>query len=71
MIQEYKDADLISFPSTFEGFGMPIIEGQAVGRPVITSNIEPMVSVAADAAILVDPFNIESIRECFFGYKDS
>lgn len=71
LIQEYKDADLISFPSTFEGFGMPIIEGQAVGRPVITSNIEPMVSVAADAAILVDPFNIESIREGFLGYKDS
>lgn len=65
IIQEYKDADFISFPSTFEGFGMPIIEGQATGRPVVTSNIEPMLSVAGDAAIIVDPYNIASIRKGF------
>jgi len=63
IVQEYKDADLISFPSTFEGFGMPIIEGQAIGRPVVTSNIEPMLSVADGAAIIVDPYNIASIRK--------
>lgn len=62
IIQEYKDADLISFPSTFEGFGMPIIEGQAIGRPVVTSGIEPMVSIAGGAAIIVNPYDVESIR---------
>ena len=66
IIQEYKEADFISFPSTFEGFGMPIVEGQAIGRPVVTSNIEPMLSVASDGAIIVDPFDIESIRQGFF-----
>jgi hypothetical protein len=34
--------DIISFPSTHEGFGMPILEGQVVARPVLTSNLEPM-----------------------------
>lgn len=45
---------------------MPIIEGQKVGRIVLTSNISPMKDVAADGAVLVDPFDITSIRE---GYK--
>lgn len=71
LIEEYKEADLISFPSTFEGFGMPIIEGQSVGRPVITSNIEPMVSVASNGAILVDPYDITSIRKGFFNHNIS
>lgn len=62
IVDEYCKADIISFPSLFEGFGMPIIEGQAIGRPVVTSNIEPMLSVAGGAAILVDPFDIDSIR---------
>lgn len=42
---------------------MPIIEGQKVGRIVLTSNISPMKDVAADGAVLVDPFDVTSIRE--------
>ena len=42
---------------------MPIIEGQAVGRPVLTSKIQPMISVAGNGAILVDPKNVEAIRQ--------
>jgi glycosyltransferase involved in cell wall biosynthesis len=55
--------DLLVFASTFEGFGLPIVEAQATGRPVVTSNIMSMPEVAGDAACLVDPFNVSSIRE--------
>jgi glycosyltransferase involved in cell wall biosynthesis len=62
----YRDADIISFPSSYEGFGMPIIEGQATGRPVLTSDLEPMRSVAGpDGALLINPQFVESIREGF------
>lgn len=63
IVEEYINSDIVSFPSLFEGFGMPIIEGQAIGRPVITSILEPMKSVAGNAAILVDPENVYSIRK--------
>jgi glycosyltransferase involved in cell wall biosynthesis len=60
---EYTNADLILFPSTYEGFGLPVIEGFQAERPVITSNISPMKEVAGDASVLVDPFSVASIRE--------
>ena len=62
IITEYKRCDIVSFPSLFEGFGMPIIEGQATGRVVVTSNIEPMLSVSGGHAALVNPNDILSIR---------
>jgi glycosyltransferase involved in cell wall biosynthesis len=58
----YKNADIVLFPSLFEGFGLPIIEAQQTGRPVITSNLSPMKEVAGGAACLVDPFSVQSIR---------
>lgn len=62
----YIESDIISFPSTFEGFGMPILEGQAIGRPVLTSNIEPMTTVAgSNGALFVDPFSVMEIRQGF------
>ena len=63
IVEEYKNCDIVNVTSTYEGFGMPIIEAQAVGRICVTSNIEPMITVASDAACLVDPYDIESIRE--------
>ena len=62
MIEEYRKADAVVFCSLFEGFGLPIIEAQAIGRPVITSSISPMAEVADDGAVLVDPTNPEQIR---------
>lgn len=63
---EYRQADIINFPSLFEGFGMPIIEGQATGRVVITSDLEPMASVAGkNGAIFVNPTDVESIRKAY------
>jgi glycosyltransferase involved in cell wall biosynthesis len=61
--QQYIDADLLAFVSTYEGFGMPIVEAQIVGRPVITSNILSMPEVAGDAALLIDPYNVAEIKE--------
>ena len=59
---EYQKADIIAFASTFEGFGMPIVEAQIVGRPVITSNCSSMPEVAGNGATLVDPLDVQSIR---------
>ncbi|HXB90750.1 MAG TPA: glycosyltransferase family 1 protein [Puia sp.] len=58
----YRDADLVLFPSTFEGFGLPILEAQQAGRPVVTSDLEPMKGVAGSGACLVDPLSVGSIR---------
>ena len=63
ILQHYRDCDMVVFASTYEGFGMPIIEGNATGRPVVTSNICSMPEVAGAAACLVDPFDCSSIRE--------
>lgn len=63
MEQEYSKSDIIAFCSTYEGFGLPIIEGQKMRTPVITSNISPMKEVSGGAAFLADPFNVENIRE--------
>jgi len=63
VIQLYKNADMVCFPSLYEGFGMPIIEAQAIGRPVLTSNLGAMKEVAGDAACLVDPYSVKQIRD--------
>ena len=62
VVDVYRRSTLLLFPSTYEGFGMPIVEAQSLGIPVITSNREPMRSVAGDAALLVNPDNTEDIR---------
>lgn len=63
MYQAYCDADLVSFASTYEGFGMPIIEAQWVERPVVTSNCSSMPEVAGEGACFVNPFDVDSIRQ--------
>jgi glycosyltransferase involved in cell wall biosynthesis len=61
VIEKYINSDIVIFVSTYEGFGLPIIEAQATGRPVITSNLPPMNEVAGDSACLVDPYDVNSI----------
>lgn len=65
IIREYQNADIVNFPSLYEGFGMPIIEGQTTGRVVVTSDMSPMKDVAGNGAFLVNPFSIESIRGAY------
>lgn len=61
LVQIYNAADVLLYPSLYEGFGIPIIEAMACGTPVITSNTTSMPEVAGDSAILVDPTNCEAI----------
>lgn len=63
LADRYAASDIILFPTLYEGFGLPIIEGFKAGRAVLTSNLDPMKQVAAEAACLVDPFDISSIHE--------
>ncbi len=63
MLRAYEESDVVLFASTFEGFGMPIIEGQSVGRVVVTSSLSSMPEVAGNGACLVDPYSIDSIRK--------
>ncbi len=62
-IQErYAACDVLFMASLYEGFGMPIIEGQAVGRPVVTSKIGAMKEVGEGSAVLVDPLVPKEIK---------
>lgn len=65
LLRAYTEADIIAFASTYEGFGLPIIEGQAVGRPVVTANCCSMPEVAGNAACIVEPTDVASIRAGF------
>ncbi len=77
LVERYQQADIISFVSTHEGFGMPIVEAQCVERVCVTSNCSSMPEVAGAGACLVDPFDVQSIRQGFLrvisdsGYRQS
>ncbi|EFU8394370.1 glycosyltransferase family 4 protein [Escherichia coli] len=57
----YKGASVLFFPSLYEGFGLPVIEAMSCGTPVITSNTTSLGEVSGDAALLVDPTNINEM----------
>ncbi len=63
MVRKYAESDIVSFVSTYEGFGMPIVEANTVGRVVVTSNILSMPEIAGNAAHLVDPLDVFAIRQ--------
>lgn len=64
VFEEYRMADIILFPSLYEGLGMPILEGQSIGRPVITTNRDPMRWVAGEngAILLKNPLDVNEIK---------
>lgn len=63
LVQLYQGAMALCFVSKFEGFGIPIVEAFKTKIPVITSNTSCMPEIAGDAAILVNPNDIEAIAE--------
>ena len=62
LVNLIRGALALTFPSLYEGFGLPILEGMVCGTPVITSNIGAMREIAGDAGILVDPYNTREIK---------
>jgi glycosyltransferase involved in cell wall biosynthesis len=58
----YSMADIFAFPSLYEGFGLPVLEAMSLGVPVITSNVSSLPEVASDAAIFVNPLDVEEIQ---------
>ncbi len=57
----YSAADLFAFPTLYEGFGIPVLEAQACGTPVLTSNTSALPDTAGDGALLVDPLDERAI----------
>jgi alpha-1,3-rhamnosyl/mannosyltransferase len=57
----YGGAELLAFPSLYEGFGLPVLEAMASGSPVLCSHSSSLLEVAGDAAILVDPLDVSAI----------
>jgi glycosyltransferase involved in cell wall biosynthesis len=62
IVRCYRECDVVVFASTSEGFGMPVIEGQACGKPVVAADIPALREVSGDAACFVDPLDPASIR---------
>jgi glycosyltransferase involved in cell wall biosynthesis len=61
LLQLYARARAFIYPSTFEGFGMPVLEAMAAGIPVACSDIPPLREVAGEAALFFDPLNEQAI----------
>jgi glycosyltransferase involved in cell wall biosynthesis len=59
----YAQADVFVYPSLYEGFGLPVLEAMASGCPVITSNVSSLPEVVGEAALLVDPYDVEALAQ--------
>jgi glycosyltransferase involved in cell wall biosynthesis len=59
----YNRAALFTYPSLYEGFGLPPVEAMACGCPVVASNVTAMPEVLGDAALLVDPTSVNAIAD--------
>jgi glycosyltransferase involved in cell wall biosynthesis len=55
LLELFRTARAVVYPSTFEGFGMPVAEAMAAGVPLACSDIEPLRTLAEGAAVLFDP----------------
>ena len=65
IVEEYAKCDVVSFISLFEGFGMIVVEANKVGRPVICSDISVLREIGGDAALFVNPEDVNDMRSGF------
>lgn len=65
-IEFLEKADVFLFPSFYEGFGLPILEAQATGVPVVTSNVSSVPEVANGSALLINPNNAEDMADAVY-----
>lgn len=65
IIHLYQACDIVSFPTLYEGFGMPMIEAQATGRPVLAGDIAVLHEVGGEGALFVNPHSLAAIRDGF------
>jgi len=63
VLDKYRASDIILFTSLYEGFGLPILEANAIGRPVITGDNTALPEAAGDAALIIDAENTDAIRQ--------
>ncbi|MFA6072404.1 MAG: glycosyltransferase family 1 protein [Janthinobacterium sp.] len=70
LVALYCNSDAFIFPSLSEGFGWPVIEAQACGTPVITSNKQPFIEVGGSGALYSDPESPEEFANSFLKLKD-
>jgi glycosyltransferase involved in cell wall biosynthesis len=59
----YRAAACFVYPSIYEGFGLPVLEAMACGTPVIVSSASSLPEVAGDAALIVDPLDVDALTE--------
>ncbi len=59
----FSGAKAYVLPSLYEGFGIPVIEAMACGCPVVTSNLSSLPEIAGNAAILINPYDTDSLAE--------
>lgn len=65
IINFYHDCDIVSFPSYYEGFGVPVLEANAAGRPIVAGDIPVLHEVGEEAACYVNPYDVNAIRMGF------
>ncbi|MFT7617797.1 MAG: glycosyltransferase involved in cell wall biosynthesis [Planctomycetota bacterium] len=63
LCQAMSESSVVAYPSLWEGFGLPVLEGMAAGRAVLTSNLGVLKEVTEDGALLVDPYSVDAIAE--------
>jgi alpha-1,3-rhamnosyl/mannosyltransferase len=66
LVEQYRHATALVFPSRYEGFGLPVLEAMARRTPVIASNSSSIPEVAQGAAILVDPGDVKGLRDAMW-----
>ena len=59
----YSAAEVFAFPSLYEGFGLPVLEAMSCATPVVTSNLSSLPEVAGDAALLINPLDVEDLAD--------